>query len=154
MHGISPTQGSYINHQGEFTGQRQNPVLRWGPNSTCEGKHITMAEARDYLGFKSEVIWKESLYFNACRIEAWLQKHFHSDLNLGHRLWRVCGAGGTKFYLDLDMKPGRVVKLFITWCDDLEPLLANGTLQLEVRTRADSALLELLFDPDQEDPLW
>ena len=63
-----------------------------------------MKEARTTLQFKTEIVFKDMMYFNSARVEAAVQTHYKEgqELALGQRLWRVSGAGGFGLYKKWD----------------------------------------------------
>lgn len=57
------------------------PVLTWP-----DGSIITKQAAETQLDFKISVVYRSSMMGNATAVEAALQRLYHDDLELGHRL--------------------------------------------------------------------
>ena len=113
-----------IDADGNFTGERNRPVLLWK-----DGSQITMGEARDKLEFKVVELSRSTLYNNSARVEASLQAHFHHQWPLGKRLWRTVGAGANGFIKNLDeLYTEKVTKVFVTYSLKLKELIADGSV--------------------------
>ena len=82
------------------------PVLTWP-----DGSIITQQAAETQLDFKISVVYRSSMMGNATAVEAALQRLYHDDLELGHRLWRHVGMGA-KHDPTLD---GLDHKVFVTY---------------------------------------
>ena len=72
-------------------------------------------------------LWRNPFYNNSARLEAALQAHFHSRLELGQRLWRRVGAGANGYVKDLDkLYTKKVTKVFFTYSTKVRDYIADG----------------------------
>ena len=112
---------------GTFTGSKNRPPLM-----KPDGTHPTMKEMREEYGFKTTILWEDTYYFNAHRVEYalqhWLKEEL--DLQLGQHLHRVSGAGGFGLSQkwDLEFFGQRTIKVFATSSPMLPALLRTGEL--------------------------
>ena len=67
------TERGTMNSDGTYGKGKQTPVLVWADGSTID---ITMADARHKLEFKTQILFRDFLYFNAARVEAGLQREY------------------------------------------------------------------------------
>ena len=132
------TERGTMNSDGTYGKGKQTPVLVWADGST-----ITMADARHKLEFKTEILFRDFLYFNAARVEAGLQREYKEvqKRKLGtQRLWRVSGAGGFGLYKKWDAdetKHGKkVIKVFRTWSTKVPGMIASGEIKVQHTARS------------------
>jgi len=125
------TARGLMKSDGTFSGAKNRPVLVWK-----DGRQITMKEGRDKLEFKTEIVFKDLMYYNAAQVEASLQRYFKEDqgLTLGQHLWRVSGAGGSGLYKKWDSnkeKYGKkVIKVFVVYSEKAKELIASGAVKV------------------------
>jgi hypothetical protein len=71
-----------------YKGGRNRPVLVWSNNKT-----ITMKQAREQLGFQSQVVYELTFLIDASRVEDEIQNRYQ-HLDLGRKkLWRSVAMG-------------------------------------------------------------
>ena len=127
------TARSIIKSDGTATSQTNRPVLVWK-----SGAPITMKEAREKLQFKTEIVFKDMMYFDSARVEAAVQTHYKEgqELALGQRLWRVSGAGGFGLYKKWDANKEnfgkKVVKVFVAYSKKVKELITSGEVKVVV----------------------
>ena len=91
-----------------------------------------MKQAREELGFQVAELWRNTYYNNSARLEAALQSHFHSRLQLGQRLWRRVGAGANGYVKDLDLLyQKKVTKVFFTYSTKVRDFMADGRVIIQ-----------------------
>ena len=82
-----------------------------------------MSEALQILGF--QLAWVEdkiTLPSNGTALEKAIQLRWHKHLRLGHRLWRVAGAGSSKF----KTSDTRLSKVFIAVSFKVQAMIRSG----------------------------
>jgi hypothetical protein len=106
-------------------GQRNRPVVQKS-NSDGTTTTITMAEAREKYGFRSEEICCHAFKADTCYLEDGIQKRYQ-HLPLGEkRLWRWV-AMGDHGYNQVDPS---AFMLFVTYSWDVLELILSGELAI------------------------
>ena len=128
------TERGNMKSDGTFTGSKNRPPL-----VKRDGNHPTMKEMREEYGFETTILWEDTYYFNAHRVEYALQHWLKEELGLqlGQRLHRVSGAGGfglSKKW-DLEFFGQLTVNVFVTSSPKLPELLRTGELLINHFTR-------------------
>ncbi len=122
-------RGANLSEGETYTGRRNRPVLLWPDDRVRVSNIITMKEAREDIGFHSQVVYEAGALIDASRVEDEIQTRFQS-LPLGRkRLWRHVAMGRSSN--KKDATEPQVYKVFITYSTKVMNLLDSNEIIIQ-----------------------